>query len=355
MLPAATTQRDEILAVSSRARSLNEDEFSAVGRVFLQSRLAASFGTGPWENESMKLNLSSKQQDGGDSLWMRCEACSGIVYKKVVEEKLHVCPECGFHFRLSAEQRIATLLDEGTFEERWANIESGDPLNFKAKKSYKEKYLKAKKATGRNDAAIIGTGAIRGVPIVFAMVDANFIMGSMGSVVGEKLALAAEMAYDQKKPLIIVSGSGGGARMEEGLLSLFQMAKTSAAIRRLQDAGGIYITVLTNATMGGSMASWASLGDLIIAEPQALLGFAGPRVIANTVRQELPKGFQTSEFLLEHGFVDQICVRSELRDRLHKILRYVLPDQTAIESRKVTRRVKTSSTSVTEMIARQSV
>jgi len=300
----------------------------------------------------MKLTLSPKKQDGGDSLWMRCDACSAIVYKKAVEERQHVCPECGFHFRLSVEQRIEYLLDEGSWVEHWANIESGDPLNFKAKKSYKEKYQKAKKATNRNDAAVIGTGKIKEIPVVFAMVDPNFIMGSMGSVVGEKLALAAEMAHDQRKPLIILSGSGGGARMEEGLLSLFQMAKTSAAIRRLQDGGGMYITVLTNATMGGSMASWASLGDIIIAEPQALLGFAGPRVIAQTVRQELPAGFQTSEFLLEHGFLDQICVRVELRDRLHKLLRYVIPAQPAIENRKVTRKIKTSSMTITEVTLR---
>lgn len=300
----------------------------------------------------MKLSLSPKKSDGGDSLWMRCESCSAIVYKKAVEERHHVCPECGFHFRISAEQRIAYLLDEGTWVEHWANIESVDPLNFKAKKSYKEKYQKAKKTTNRSDAAIIGTGEIKSVPVVFAMVDPNFIMGSMGSVVGEKLALAAEMAHDQRKPLIIVSGSGGGARMEEGLLSLFQMAKTSAAIRRLQDAGGMYITVLTNATMGGSMASWASLGDIIIAEPHALLGFAGPRVIAQTVRQELPPGFQTSEFLLEHGFLDQICVRSELKDRLHKLLRYVVPSQPAIENRKVTRKVKTTSITISEITVR---
>lgn len=299
----------------------------------------------------MKLQISPKKPDNGETLWMRCDSCSAIVYKKVVEERQHVCPECGFHFRIPADKRIQFLLDEGSWTEHWANIESVDPLNFKAKKSYKEKYQKAKKATGRNDAAIIGTGAIRGIELVFGLVDANFIMGSMGSVVGEKLALAAEMAHEKGLPLVIVSGSGGGARMEEGLLSLFQMAKTSAAIRRLQDAGGTYITVLTNATMGGSMASWASLGDIIIAEPQALLGFAGPRVIANTVRQELPKGFQTSEFLLEHGFIDQICVRSELRERLHKLLRYMVPSQPAVESKRQTRRIQKSVTDVIEATA----
>jgi acetyl-CoA carboxylase carboxyl transferase subunit beta len=291
----------------------------------------------------MKLSLSTKTPDQGDSLWMRCESCSAIVYKKVVEERHHACPECGFHFRISVEQRIALLLDEGTWKESHSNIESGDPLKFKAKKSYREKYDRARKATGHNDAAVIGTGDIHGVTVSFCIIDPNFIMGSMGSVVGEKIALAAEYAHDHRLPLVIVSGSGGGARMEEGLLSLFQMAKTSAAIRRLQDAGGIYITVLTNATMGGSMASWASLGDIIIAEPQALLGFAGPRVIAQTVRQELPAGFQTSEFLLEHGFIDQICVRSELRDRLAKLLRYTVKTQPAVATKKQTKRITKSS------------
>lgn len=277
----------------------------------------------------MKLPISQRKSDDTESLWQRCDACQSIVYKKVVEEKKQSCPECGFHFRITVEQRIDYTLDEGSWEELYDNLESCDPLNFKAKKTYKDKYDRAQKKTGRKDAAVVGTGTIKGVKCVFTMVDANFIMGSMGSVVGEKLTLAAEHALEHRLPLIIVSGSGGGARMEEGLLSLFQMAKTSAAIKRLQDAGLTYITVLTNATMGGSMASWASLGDIIIAEPQALLGFAGPRVIAQTVRQELPAGFQTSEFLLEHGFLDQICSRVEMRDRLGKLLRYADAGQAA--------------------------
>jgi len=302
----------------------------------------------------MKWSLSQKSKDSAtDSLWMKCDSCEAIVYKKVVEEKQHVCPECGFHFTISAAQRIAYTLDEGSFQEMYNNLESADPLNFKAKKSYKEKYQKAVKNTGRLDAAIVGTGQINGIPVAFCLVDANFIMGSMGSVVGEKIALAAELAHDKKLPLIIISGSGGGARMEEGLLSLFQMAKTSAAIKRLQSAGGVYVTVLTNATMGGSMASWASLGDIIVAEPQALLGFAGPRVIAQTVRQELPKGFQTSEFLLEHGFIDQICVRSELKDRLFQLLRYVVKDQPAFATRKTAKIPKKPTTTVVNTAARE--
>jgi len=249
-----------------------------------------------------------------------------MVYRKVVEEGFHVCPECGFHMRLSAEQRMEYLLDADTFEPLFENLESTDTLGFKGKKSYKEKLAKAQKETGNREAAIFGTAEIGGKEVVFGLIDPNFIMGSMGSVVGEKIARGAEHALKHKLPLIIVSGSGGGARMEEGILSLFQMAKTSAAIKRLQDAGGIYIAVLTNATMGGSMASWAALGDVTVAEPNALLGFAGPRVIAQTVRQELPSGFQTSEFLVEHGFLDQICHRRELRSRLISLLRYTCKD-----------------------------
>lgn len=264
----------------------------------------------------------NRKHGAPDGLWMKCTSCEAMVYRKVVEEQHHVCPECGFHFRISVEQRVEYLLDEGTFDEMFETLQSVDTLGFKGKRSYKDKLKQAQEATGHNDAAIFGVGQISGKDVVFGMIDANFIMGSMGSVVGEKIARGAEEARKRGIPLIIVSGSGGGARMEEGILSLFQMAKSSAAIKRLQDSGGVYISVLTNATMGGSMASWAALGDISIAEPQALLGFAGPRVIAQTVRQELPPGFQTSEFLLERGFVDQVCHRKDLRHRLISILRY---------------------------------
>lgn len=276
----------------------------------------------------MKWSLGSKR-GAPDGLWMKCEACDNLVYKKVVEDAHHVCPECGFHFRISAAKRIEYLLDDGSFVEHFSNLESIDALNFKGQKSYKDKLLKAQKNTGQREAAVCGTGAIAGQKVVFGVIDANFIMGSMGSVVGEKIARGAELARKEKLPFIVVSGSGGGARMEEGILSLFQMAKTSAAIKRLQDAGGIYIAILTNATMGGSMASWASLGDITIAEPKALLGFAGPRVIAQTVRQELPAGFQTSEFLLDHGFVDMVVARKELRQKLISLLRYTCREMPA--------------------------
>jgi acetyl-CoA carboxylase carboxyl transferase subunit beta len=273
---------------------------------------------------------------------MKCPSCEAMVYRKVVEEGLHTCPECDFHFRIAADQRIEYMLDPESFQPLFEELESTDPLNFKGKKSYREKLKKAQEATGLTEAALFGTAKIGGKAVVFGIIDPNFIMGSMGSVVGEKIARGAEHAYDHKMPLIIVSGSGGGARMEEGILSLFQMAKTSAAIKRLQDAGGIYISVLTNATMGGSMASWAALGDITIAEPQALLGFAGPRVIAQTVRQELPPGFQTSEFLVEHGFLDQLVHRKELRTRLISLLRYTCADIPAVERTQPTKRQTTT-------------
>lgn len=286
--------------------------------------------------------MSSDKRGAPDGLWMKCEACDSLVYKKVVEEAHQVCPECGFHFRINAKQRIEYLLDPSSFSVLFDNLESIDALNFKGQKSYKDKLARAQKNTGLREAAHFGVGAISGQRVVFGVIDASFIMGSMGSVVGEKIARGAEHARKEGIPLIIVSGSGGGARMEEGILSLFQMAKTSAAIKRLQDSGGVYIAILTNATMGGSMASWAALGDITIAEPKALLGFAGPRVIAQTVRQELPPGFQTSEFLLEHGFVDMVVHRKELRQKLISILRYTVRGMPAFvkQSAKQTGRIE---------------
>jgi acetyl-CoA carboxylase carboxyl transferase subunit beta len=207
---------------------------------------------------------------------MKCEACDNLVYKKVVEDAHQVCPECGFHFRINAKQRIEYLLDPDSFTVLFDNLESIDALNFKGQKSYKDKLAKAQKNTGLREAAHFGVGAISGQRVVFGVIDPSFIMGSMGSVVGEKIARGAEYARKEGIPLIIVSGSGGGARMEEGILSLFQMAKTSAAIKRLQDAGGVYIAILTNATMGGSMASWASTGRYHDCRAQGSAGLCGP-------------------------------------------------------------------------------
>ncbi|MFQ5863308.1 MAG: acetyl-CoA carboxylase, carboxyltransferase subunit beta [Candidatus Brocadiales bacterium] len=258
-----------------------------------------------------------------DGLWIRCAACKGLVYKKAMEERLDVCPECNHHFRISARRRIKIILDEGSFEELWANMLPVDPLEFTDRISYKERVASEQEKTGLKEAAIMGLGRIGGKEVVFGVTDSNFIMGSMGSVMGEKIARAAEKATETGLPLIIVSGSGGGARMQEGMFSLMQMAKTSAAISRLHDSGGIFISILTDPTMGGVMASYASQGDIIIAEPGALIGFAGPRVIQQTIKKTLPPGFQSAEFLLEHGFLDMIVSRQDMKKELAKIVDYL--------------------------------
>jgi len=261
-----------------------------------------------------------------DGLWMRCEDCSATIYKRVVEERYRVCPECNFHFTLTSAQRIAVLIDDETFTARWNNLSPSDPLQFKAESAYADKIKEDQKRTGLRDAVVAGTGDIYSKPVTIVVTDSRFIMGSMGSVVGETIARAAEYATEHRLPLIIVSGSGGGARMYEGALSLMQMAKTSAAIARLHEAGGMFISVLTNPTMAGVMASFASLGDIIIAEPKALIGFTGPRVIKQTIKQELPEGFQRSEFLLEHGFIDQIVARPDMKDRLSQFIEAFRPE-----------------------------
>ena len=257
-----------------------------------------------------------------EGLWKQCPGCQATIFGKEAEKRLGVCPECDYHWYVSAQERIRQLLDEGTFEEWDAQLEPTDPLSFADKKPYVER-LKAEQArTGLRDAALTGTGMIRARRVAFGVTDSAFIMGSMGSVVGEKLARLVERATEQKLPLIIVSGSGGGARMHEGILSLMQMAKVSAALARYDQAGGLFISVLTNPTMGGVAASFASLGDLIFAEPRALIGFAGPRTIQATIRIELPKGFQTSEFLLEHGFIDRIVRRQDLKSEIARAIDY---------------------------------
>ncbi|MDP7035302.1 MAG: acetyl-CoA carboxylase, carboxyltransferase subunit beta [Planctomycetota bacterium] len=265
----------------------------------------------------MNRKKTVKKKDMPVGLWMRCKGCDSMIYKKVVEQKLNVCPECNYHFAISARDRIRLLVDEGTFEELHTELAPRDPLGFP---DYPAKLEKAQKGTQLRDGVIVGLGELSGHQIAFGVTEPSFMMGSMGSVVGEKLTLIAEEALNRSLPLIIVSGSGGGARMQEGILSLFQMAKTSAALGRLDRAGGLYISVLTNATMGGAMASFASLGDIAIAEPKALLGFAGPRVVQNTIKKDLPEGFQTSEFLLEHGMIDLISEREKLKDTLAGVL-----------------------------------
>lgn len=274
-----------------------------------------------WDN--FKKITFRKKKVISDGLWMKCDGCGNTVYKKRVEEKLHVCPECNYHFPISHKNRIKFLLDENSFEEYFTSLEPGDPLGFQGVKSYRERLTKAQKTTGLKDAAVVGKGRIKGSEVIFAMTDSQFMMGSMGSVVGEKIARAAERALEMGLPLIIVCGSGGGARMDEGMISLMQMAKTSAAIGRYKEAGGLYISVLTNPSMGGAMASFASLGDFIMAEPKALIGLAGPRVWGSTVRnQKIPEGFQTSEFMLEHGMVDMIVNRSEMREVVSQVIQF---------------------------------
>lgn len=257
-----------------------------------------------------------------EGLWIFCEGCKSTVYRKRVDEGEGVCPECDYHFYVNAWDRVNQLLDEESFEEWFADLRSKDPLEFKDRKRYPERLKDEQKKTGLSEACIIGRGYMRGRPLVLGITDSAFIMGSMGSVVGEKLTRAIERATELKLPLVIVSGSGGGARMHEGIFSLMQMGKVSAALARYHQAGGLFISVLTNPTMGGVAASFASLGDLIFAEPQALLGFAGPRVVAATVTVELPDDFQTSEFMLKHGFIDRIVHRRNLRTEISRSIDY---------------------------------
>jgi len=269
-------------------------------------------------------SLAQKRPKRGvpEGLWIRCPGCQATIFRKQAEELSGVCPECEYHFYVSASERIRQLIDEGTFEEWDAELEPVDPLDFFDRKAYRDRIKDEQKRTGLKDAAIVGTGMVRARRVAFGVTDSAFIMGSMGAVVGEKLTRTIERATQQQLPLIIVSGSGGGARMHEGILSLMQMAKVSAALSRFHAAGGLFISVMTNPTMGGVAASFASLGDVIFAEPKALIGFAGPRTIYATIKVELPKGFQTSEFLLEHGFIDRIVKRSDLKREMARVIDY---------------------------------
>jgi len=266
----------------------------------------------------------SRRRTIPDGLWMRCDACGQMVYKREVEEAFWVCPKCQFHFSLSAPQRIRILLDEDSFQESDADIAPTDPLGFVDRMPYSERLAEYQGKTGLRDAVVIGRGAIEERPSFFAFMDSRFIMASMGSVVGEKITRAFEHAREQGLPLIIFCASGG-ARMQEGCLSLMQMIKTSAAARRYRDQGGLYIAVYTNPTYAGVMASFAALGDIIVSEPHAMIGFTGARVIAQTLKTELPEGFQTAEFMLEHGFLDRIIHRKDLRTELALLLDYCKP------------------------------
>ncbi|HAD04028.1 MAG: acetyl-CoA carboxylase subunit beta [Desulfuromonadales bacterium GWD2_61_12] len=255
-----------------------------------------------------------------EGVWTKCKNCNEIIYTKEIERNLNVCPKCDYHFRISARERIALIIDAGSFVEMDATMESTDFLDFKDTKKYKERIKAAVKKSGGGDAVICGTGNIDGLPVALSVFDFSFMGGSMGSVVGEKITRAIEVGIKDRRPVLVFSSSGG-ARMQESILSLMQMAKTSAALAKLKREGLPFISVLTDPTTGGVTASFAMLGDINMAEPRALIGFAGPRVIEQTIRQTLPEGFQRSEYLLEHGMVDMIVRRAEMKERLSQILR----------------------------------
>lgn len=258
-----------------------------------------------------------------EGLWIKCDGCQQIIWHKEVERNLNVCPKCNYHFRISADERIQILLD-GEYQELFENILAMDVLRFKDTKKYKDRLQSSWNSVGKNDAVRVVTGEIGGRAVVLCAMEYAFMGGSMGTVVGEKITLAAEKSLETRAPLIVVSCSGG-ARMQEGALSLMQMAKISAALARLDDEGIPFISILTDPTTGGVSASYAMLGDLNIAEPKALIGFAGPRVIEQTIRQKLPDGFQRSEFLLEHGMLDMIVDRKNLKDALIRALNFMIP------------------------------
>jgi acetyl-CoA carboxylase carboxyl transferase subunit beta len=275
-----------------------------------------------WFNRTRKNTTGAEKRDIPDGVWTKCQSCNEIMTVMALEKNFWVCPKCEFHFRIPAVAYLGLLVDPETFEEFDTDLVSMDPLEFKDLKKYPERIAAARKKTGRNDAIICGMGKIEGIDVSFCVMDFEFIGGSMGSVVGEKVARAIERAINREVPLIIVSCSGG-ARMMEGILSLMQMAKTSALLAVLNKMKIPFISILTNPTTAGVMASYASLGDVIIAEPKALLGFAGPRVIAQTIGGELPPGFQSSEFFREHGFLDKIVSRPQLKKTTTQLLQYM--------------------------------
>ncbi len=281
--------------------------------------------TRPYDPSVFEGPAIRKKRDVPDGLWMRCTGCEGMLYRKVVAENLEVCPQCGHHFRMGASKRVEQLADPDTFEELFADIAPADPLEFKwAGKSYSDRLRTEQAKTGHLDACLTGIAYVKGRRVALGVMDGDFLMGSMGCVLGEKITLIIEEATHQSLPLVIVCTSGG-ARMHEGALSLMQMAKTAAALAKFDDAGGLYLALLCDPTTGGTSASFAMLGDIIIAEPGALVGFTGRRVLANTIKTELPEGFQRAEFLLEKGFLDMIVPRSELRSEIARLIDYCKP------------------------------
>ncbi|MBQ7882015.1 MAG: acetyl-CoA carboxylase carboxyltransferase subunit beta [Treponema sp.] len=250
--------------------------------------------------------------------WVKCDNCKEIIYKEVLQSNLNICPHCGHYFRVHINRRLEQIIDEGTYQRFDLNIDTNNPLEME---DYAKKLKSLREKTGLEEAVACGTGKINGEDTVICIMDSGFLMGSMGVVVGEKITYAIEQAIERKLPIIIFSVSGG-ARMQEGIMSLMQMAKTTAALTKLDEAGLLYISVLTDPTYGGVTASFASLGDIVLAEPKAMIGFAGPRVIEQTIGEALPEGFQTAEFLLEHGFIDKIVERKDLKDTLSKLIKF---------------------------------
>ena len=284
-----------------------------------------------WLNQlpqKIKRVVHANKKTVPEGLWSKCPACQSVLYRKDLEDNAEVCPKCAYHNRIGARDRLVQLLDVENQIEIGAGIQPIDPLKFKDSKSYADRIKESQKSVNEKDALIVMQGSIKTIPVVIAVFEFKFMGGSMGSVVGERFARGVQKAIDNKAAFICISASGG-ARMQEGLLSLMQMAKTSAALTQLSKAGLPYISVLTDPTMGGVSASFAMLGDVIVAEPQALIGFAGPRVIEQTVRETLPDGFQRAEFLLEHGAIDVIIDRREMRDRLASVLANLMHLQVA--------------------------
>lgn len=276
-----------------------------------------------WFKKSKEQRLTKKVKIP-EGLWVKCDNCKEIIYRKEIEKNLKVCPKCNYHFRISAQERLKLLVDKDTFEEINREITASDPLGFKDTVSYRDRIRENQEKTGLKEAVITGVAKINGYPVIIAVMDFSFLGGSMGSAVGEKIVRAVEKAIEERLPLITVASSGG-ARMQEGIFSLMQMAKTAAAIARLKESKIPFISILSDPTFGGVTASFAMLGDIIIAEPKSLIGFAGPRVIEQTIKQHLPENFQRAEFLLSHGMIDMVVERKDLKEMIGKILAHLLP------------------------------
>ncbi len=292
---------------------------------------------GLFSRNKPKIKIQTTKKDGFSG-WIKCSGCNELIHANELSQNLNCCPKCGYHYRLSLKQRIQLLVDEGTFQEHFSNIKPVDALNFVDTESYKKRIEEAVKKTGRNDAACTGTCKLAGISVALGILDFAFMGGSMGSVVGERLTRLIELAIEQNLPLILVSASGG-ARMQESILSLMQMAKTSAALARLHEKRLPYLSVLTNPTTGGVTASFATLGDIILAEPDALIAFAGPRVVEQTIGQKLPPRAQKSEFLLEKGMVDCVVKRSELKARLAFFLGFLTGNERSFEKDELAKKI----------------